>query len=180
MKKSNLILSLLSLVVLTGCGKTIAKEDAKKYAEENFSREKVAEKYTKFSATTTTNVKKADGFFATFFTPGKKSDTKADQDIKDAPMFDAAFIGLLPDSVKITTLFGNITVNYALSVKDIIGTDDKDVKGSASAEVKISNIGLITSSSSSVKYTINKEVVGGVKVTGSLEMVESISYSYSK
>lgn len=180
MKKSSLFLSLLSLLALTGCGRTVSKEDAKTYAKENFSREKVEEKYSSYSVTTKTEIKKSKGFFESIFEVGKEEKTQDGYDIKNALIFNENYIDMLPEDAKITKLFGNITVTYNLTVEDILGKDVDGIEGSAVATMKVNNLGLLASQSVTTKYKIDSEFGSGVKVTGELYMIESTTYTYQK
>ncbi|GEM_PF-1140026 len=179
MKRANLFLAILPLVVLTGCGKTITKADAKNYVEANFSKEKVYATYQQYKLTTISEIKKATGYFSDIYNrPSFGEGGSYNTSLEGAPIVDSTFITLLPEDAKITMSSDSMNITYNISIFDVFHFDEEIVKGTAVVETKIDNIGLIYSDILTLKCTVDTSKTTNEKISGSLVFVTTKTYEY--
>lgn len=170
-----------SALLLTGCAKTVSKEDAEKFIEENYTS--TEEKEMKIHSVS--NVEKAEGIYEKLMKVGKEeNDTTA----KVAPIKKAELSVYSADYFEFKVQGKKLIIEYSLKgdelvdmlgslIGDSVSKEDFEIKGSASAKMIYDENGYPVSSSEKCDMNF-KYSKSGFSVEGALKMTEEITYSF--
>lgn len=169
-----------SALLLTGCAKTVSKEDAEKFIEENYTS--TEEKEMKVHAET--NVEKVEGIYALLFEVGKKSE---DDTMKVAPITKADLVAYNADYFEYKVQGKKLIIEYNLkNAKDVLksmgsgsdGVEEKDIdfKGSAYFKAIFDDKGYPVSESTKIDMSMSY-TYSGVTVSGALKMTSEVTYT---
>lgn len=181
MRKFAFASSLLAVVLLVGCGKTITKQEAIDYAKTNYSLEKVQEQQYKSTTTKSViNVKEASGIFAETFKEGKTEDTTQSELIPPSYFVTSGMIQTLPEDIKYTLSGKSLTFTKELTPKDIFGDDQiPGITGSGTATQTLNELGLLVKSTQNINFSVEFKQ-SGISITGKLNMSTTMTISYNK
>lgn len=175
-----------TVLLLTGCGKTVSKDEAGTFIEENYTSKEEKE----FDTHTETDVQKAEGIYADLFKVGKetKDDVK-----KYAPITKLDLAVYSADYFKFTLKGKQLVISYNIkSLKDFMksqGSDDSSIpedakfSGSASGEYVYDENGYPVSSydKADLSFEYSTTILGlSVTAKGALKMNEKVTYTLKK
>ena len=175
-----------TVLLLTGCGKTVSKDEAGTFVEENYTSKEEKE----FDTHEETDVQKCEGIFELVYKVGKetKDDTK-----KYAPITKLDLAVYSADYFKFTLKGKQLVISYNIkNLKDFMksqGDDDSSVpddakfSGSASGEYVFDESGYPVSAYDKADMSFEyKTSVIGVEATvkGALKMTQKVTYTLKK
>lgn len=168
-----------TVLVLTGCGKSVSKEDAGKFIEENYT----SKEEKTFNVHIVSNVEKADGIYSLLFKVGKETSDKTD---KVAPITKLDLAVYSADYFKFTLKGKKLVVSYNIkNIKDFMKSmgedassipEDAKFDGSSSGEYVYDENGY--PESYTVKANVSLEYsYAGVSISGAIKMSEEAKYT---
>ena len=171
MKRKLLTLSLIGLTaVLTGCGaKTITKEEAIKFANENYGEE-----LKEFHVVDIAKISKVTGYFEEIFEVGE---TKQEDDTYATPLNEEMINYICDTTLTSATwkldgkklfLEGKIDASSTLPIEGITGE--------ATLKANTDDLGYVVFEETWMSLSLNTTFMG-VEISGSVEILETLTYT---
>lgn len=174
------VLCLAPMVLLASCGKTLTKEEAAQFADENYSQEKAEEKYT--GGKSKNVVKNAE--FTGAFESMKDAFKDGEEDQEVAVLTGEAILSM-GDNATFTLSGKSLTISYEQTAAEFLsqygtsGLSSDGIEGSVKGTIKTTEEGLAASSSLKVDLNINISM-GGLTLTGTMKFDMESTFTWSK
>lgn len=185
MRKSLLILSTAGVLMLTSCGASY--EEVETLVKENYVQSKAQEQYSSYKCTIVSNVKKADGIFAAGYEVGESTDEYTDdvlpdvfsvEDLEEYKEYANVEYTISGKELTITVSYSKEEINDYLKSMDLTG-NGLSVSGSVKGLLQTNEYGLPAKSEFSMTLSISY-TSSGVSASGNLDVVNTITYTYTK
>jgi len=181
MRKSLLLIPVCSLVLLAGCSKTVSLDEAKQHVEDNYSQEAADAVYASGTYETVTTISKAEGIFEN---AGEVGTTKEEGEVGISVLTADSLSNIIDiDGLNFTFKIDGkkLIIEGSANFADVYGASNipegAEIGGTVTESSTYNDYGLLESSYAYTNASLSYSV-GGVTVSGALEMSVSITYSF--